>query len=227
MKKLLLMLALPVALLAADDLEKLRDKQDRPGLEKAAAALQTQADRTPDNSEVWYKAATAQSYAAEVAMELKDKPGSQRLAEAGIKDIEKAISLDGKKADYYRLLGTLCGQVIPANPLMGVLTYGKKAKESLDKAIALDPKSSKAFLARGVGNYYLPANFGGGPDVAIKDLQEALRLDPKNADAHLWMGMTLKKKQQNAQAREEFQKALQLSPDRIWTKQQLEKTPAQ
>jgi len=226
-KKLLLLFALPVALLAADDLEKLRDKQDRPGLEKTAAALQAQADRTPENPESWYKAATAQSYAAEVAMEMKDKPGSQRLAEAGIKDIEKAISIDGKKADYYRLLGTLCGQVIPANPLMGVLTYGKTAKESLDKAIALDPKSSKAYLARGVGNYYLPANFGGGPDVAIKDLQEALRLDPKNADAHLWMGMTLKKKQQNAQAREEFQKALQISPDRIWTKQQLEKTPAQ
>ncbi len=227
MKKLILICALPLALLAADDLERLRDKQDRPGLEKAALALQTQAERAPDGPEAWYRAAAAESYAAEVAMELRDKQGSQRFAEAGIKHIEKAIQLDPKKADYYRLLGTLCGQVIPANPIMGVLTYGKKAKEALDKAIAMDPKSSKAFLARGVGNYYLPANFGGGPDVAIKDLQEAIRLDPRNADAHLWMGMTLKKKQQNAQAREELQKALQLAPERIWTKQQLEKTPAQ
>ena len=212
---------------AADEMEKLRDRQDRAGLEKLAAAFQANAEKNPGTADGWYKAGIAQSYVAEVAFEQRDKGGSQRVAELGVKDEEKAIGINGNVADYYRVLGTLCGQVIPANPIMGVLSYGKRAKEALDKAISMDPKSAKAHVARGVGFYYLPSNFGGGPDVAIADLQQAIQLDPKNAEAYLWLGMALKKKQQNAQAREAFQKSLQLSPERIWTKQQLEKTPPQ
>lgn len=212
---------------AAEDLEKLRNRQDRAALEKASADLQAAAEKNAGSADAWYRAAIAKSFAAEVAMEQRDKGGSQRFAEAGVKDMEKAISINGNVADYYRVLGTLCGQVIPANPIVGALSYGKRAKEALDKAIALDPKSSKAYVARGVGNYYLPTNFGGGPDNAMKDFERAVSLDAKNADAYLWLGLSYKKKGQNAQAREALQKSLQLAPDRVWTKQQLDKTPAQ
>jgi Tfp pilus assembly protein PilF len=41
------------------------------------------------------------------------------------------------------------------------------------------------------------------------------------------MGIALSKQHQYAQAREAFTKSLQLDPDRVWTKQQLDKTPAQ
>ena len=47
----------------------------------------------------------------------------------------------------------------------------------------MDPKSPRAFVAHGVGYYYLPANFGGGPENAIKDFKQAIALDPKSADA--------------------------------------------
>jgi tetratricopeptide (TPR) repeat protein len=213
--------------LAADELEKLRDRQDRAGLETRAAALQAAAEKTPNDANGWYRAAMAYSSVAEVAMELRDKNGAQKAAETGVKDADKAIALNQSNADYYRILGTLCGQVIPANPIMGALAYGKKAKDALDKAIAMDPKSAKAFVAHGVGYYYLPANFGGGPDNAIKDFRQAIALDPKSAEAYLWMGIAMKKQHQNAQAREALTKSLQLDPDRIWTKDQLEKTPAQ
>ena len=173
----------------------------------------------------WYQAAIAYSYVAEVAMEVRDKAGAERAAEAGVADAEKAIELNGKNADYYRLLGTLCGQVIPANPIMGALTYGKRAKEALDKAVEMDPKSSKAFVAHGVGYYYLPVNFGGGPENAIRDFKQAIALDPKSAEAYLWMGIALKKEHQNAKAREALAKSLEIDPDRAWTKDQLEKTP--
>ena len=112
--------------------------------------------KTPEK---WYRAAIAYSYAAEVAYELRDKGGSERAAEAGVADAEKAIALNGKNAEYYRVLGTLCGQVIPANPIMGALAYGKRAKEALDKAIEMDPKSARAHVAHGVGYYYLPGEF--------------------------------------------------------------------
>jgi tetratricopeptide (TPR) repeat protein len=82
-------------------------------------------------------------------------------------------------------------------------------------------------VAHGVGFYYLPASFGGGPENAMKDYKEAIALDPKSAEAYLWMGIALSKQHQYAQAREAFTKSLQLDPDRVWTKQQLDKTPAQ
>ncbi len=210
---------------AADDLTKLRDRQDRAGLDRAAASLQQAADKSPGDANAQYRAAVAWSYDAEVAMELRDKPAAERAAEAGVKDAERAVALNGRNAEYYRVLGTLCGQVIPANPILGVLSYGKRAKEALDKAIELDPKSSEAFVSQGVGNYYLPANFGGGPDNAIKDFRRAVELNPRNADAWLWLGLALRKNHQDPQAREAFEKSLQLDPDRVWTKQQLEKTP--
>jgi tetratricopeptide (TPR) repeat protein len=227
MRTLTAILLLTSLSMAADDLNKLRDRQDRPGLDAHAAALQAAAEKTPNDADAWYHAAIAYSYVAEVAMEVRDKNAAQRAAEIGAGDADKAIALNGKNAEYYRVLGTLCGQIIPANPIMGALTYGRRAKDALDKAIEMDPKSARAFVAHGVGYYYLPVNFGGGPDNAIKDFRQALALDPKSADAYLWMGIALKKQHQNAQAREALTKSLQLDPDRVWTKDQLEKTPAQ
>jgi tetratricopeptide (TPR) repeat protein len=227
MRIFLALLILSSLAIAADDLDKLRDRQDRPGLDARAMALQAAAEKTPADATGWYRAAIAYAYVAEVAMETRDKNGAQRAAEVGAGDAEKAIALNGKVADYYRVLGTLCGQVIPANPLAGILSYGKRAKDALDKAIEMDPKSARAFVAHGVGYYYLPANFGGGPDNALKDFRQAIALDPKSAEAYLWMGIAMKKQHQNAQAREALAKSLQLDPDRVWTKDQLEKTPAQ
>jgi tetratricopeptide (TPR) repeat protein len=121
----------------------------------------------------------------------------------------------------------LCGQVIPANPIMGALAYGKRAKDALEQAIQMDPKSASARVAHGVGFYYLPASFGGGPENAMKDYQEAIRLDPKSAEAYLWMGIAYSKQHQVAQARDAFKKSLQLDTDRLWAKQELDKLPAQ
>ncbi|HWE48788.1 MAG TPA: tetratricopeptide repeat protein [Bryobacteraceae bacterium] len=218
---------LTTSVFAADDLEKLRDRQDRAGLTQSAAALAAAAEKTPNEADAWYKAAVAQSLLAEVAMELGDKLGSQKAAEEGAREAEKALALNSRNAEYYRIEGTLCGQIIPANPIMGALTYGRRAKEALDKAIEMDPKSSKAFIAHGVGYYYLPVNFGGGPENAMKDFRQALAIDPKSAEAYLWIGIAQRKLKKNTEAREAFNKSLQLDPGRIWTKSMLDKTPPQ
>ena len=123
-------------------------------------------------------------------------------------------------------LGTLYGQVIPANVLMG-LSYGKKCKDAIQKAIEKDPKLASAYEARGVGNYYLPQQLGGGFEMAIADFHKAIELEPNRAEAYLWLGLSLRKQNKNAEARQAFQKGLELDPNRVWIKQQLDKTPAQ
>jgi tetratricopeptide (TPR) repeat protein len=208
------------------DLEKARDKQDRTTLERIAGTMASAAKAAPKDADAQFRAALAASYQAEVAIELKDKASAKSAADAGIAFAEKAIELQPKNAENYRLLATLCGQVVPANPLGG-MSYGKRAKEAINKALELNPKSPEVHLAEGVGNFYLPAMLGGGPELAAKNFNEAIALDPKCADAYLWMGLTLRKLHKNPEARQAFAKSLELNPHRIWTKDQLEKTPAQ
>jgi tetratricopeptide (TPR) repeat protein len=209
--------------LAGDSLLAARDAQNRPGLEKQIQALQAAAK--PNDAASLYRLALAQSYLAEVAQELRDKNAAKSAAEAGMDSARKAIALKQDAAEYHRLLGTLCGQVIPANVLAG-LKYGRCAQESVNQALKLNPNLSEAHMARGVGNYYLPASFGGGVELAIKDFEKAIQLNPKSADAYLWLGIALRKANRNADARKALAKSVELNPNRVWAKQQLEKTPA-
>lgn len=223
MSAIILMAALMVA---PGALESARDRQDRAALEKQISELTAAAQKTPRDADAEYRVALASSYLAEVSLELRDKKQAQQAAEAGIEAAQRAIGINSKNAEYYRVLGTLCGQVVPAN-LLFALSYGKRAREAIDKALELDPKSAQAYLARGVGNYYLPEAMGGGPGVAIPDFKKAAALDPASAEVYLWLGLALRKDHHNADARQAFEKARQLDPARIWIKEQLEKTPAQ
>jgi len=207
------------------DLMKARDRQDRPALERFASDLRAVADKQLSDAVAQYRAALAASYSAEVAIELRDKVAAKNAAQSGLEAADRAVSLKPDSAENQRILGTLCGQMISSNSL-AALKYGKCALDSVNKAIELDPKSSMAYLSRGVGNYYLPPAFGGGPELAAKDFRKAIDLDAKNADAWLWLGVALRRANQADEARKAIAKSLELNPNRAWARQQLEKTPA-
>jgi tetratricopeptide (TPR) repeat protein len=205
-------------------IETARDLQDRPALEKAVNEFAAAAAKSPNDADTQYRLALACSYQAEVDIELHDKKAGQQAAERGIRAGEKAVSLNGNNAEYLRVLGTLYGQAIVDIP--SGLSYGPKAKDAINRAVEKAPKSSAVYVARGVGNFYLPAMLGGGPKPAIEDFKKAIQLDPNNSEAYLWLGVSLHKDNQAAEARKAFQKSLALDPKRVWTKQQLDKTPA-
>ncbi len=210
----------------SSDLEKARDAQDRPTLDRIAAHMSAEAQKQPDDAVAQYKLALAESYVGEVAIELRDKGQAHSAAEAGIKAAERAVALKPDNAEYHRVYGTLCGQAISAMGLQGI-KYGRCAQEEVNKAVQLDPKSAINYVSRGVGYYYLPQALGGGMELAIKDFQKAIELDPKLTEAHLWLGLALRKSNKNPEARKEFQRVVEMNPARVWAKQQLEKTPAQ
>lgn len=225
----LLLLAMAPASLNAEtgsELERARDRQDRVTLEKLVDARAAEAQKKPEDAAAQYRFAVAESYLAEVGQEVRDKGLAFSAAESGIRAAERAVALDANSAEYNRILGTLCGQAISGNGL-AALKYGKCALTSVNRAIELDPKSPDAYLSHGVGYFYLPPAFGGGVDVAIKDFQKALDLNPKSAEAYLWLGVAMRKTNRNAEARKALEKALELNPNRLWAKQQLEKIPAQ
>jgi len=227
MRILLLATSLVWVALAADDsdLLKARDHQDRAALEKMAAEARAAAEKQPNDAAAQYRVALSESYSAEVAIELHDKASAKNAAQAGVDAATKAVSMKPDFAEYQRVLGTLCGQMVSSSSLAG-LRYGRCALEAVDKAIELDPKSSMAFVSHGVGNYYLPQAFGGGIDLAIKDFRKAIELNSKNADAWLWLGLALRRSNQPGEAQKAFEHSLELNPNRAWAHQQLEKTPS-
>jgi tetratricopeptide (TPR) repeat protein len=207
-------------------LQDARDRQDRVALAHMAQELSDTAQKKANDADAHYRAALAGSYLAEVAIEQKDKNESRAAAEAAIKEAQRAVELKPTVAEYHRVLGMLCGQAVPGANIMAAMKWGKCAQESINKAIELDPKSALAYVGRGVGNYYLPAAFGGGAEVAIKDFEKAIELDPRLAEAHVWLGIALRKANRNAEARKALERAIQLNPRRVWAKEQLSKTPA-
>jgi tetratricopeptide (TPR) repeat protein len=209
------------------DLEQARDAQDRARLEHTSAYLSGVADKQASDAHAQYQAALADSTMAEVATEVHDKTQARTASEAGMKFAERALALQAGVAEYHRILGTLCGQAAAAAGGLGALKYGRCALDEVNKAVELDPKASLNYLSRGIGNYYLPAAFGGGVELAVKDFEKAIEIDARSADAHLWLGIALRKLNREADARKALAKAVELNPARMWAKQQLEKTPAQ
>jgi Flp pilus assembly protein TadD len=68
---------------------------------------------------------------------------------------------------------------------------------------------------------------GGGVDLALKDFDQAISLDPKLSDAYLWKGITLRKANRIGEARQALEQASKLAPGRVWIKEQLQKLPPQ
>jgi tetratricopeptide (TPR) repeat protein len=207
------------------ELVRARDAQDQPALQRIASQASARADKEAGDAAAQYWAALAESTLAEVAMETRDKNLSRAAAEAGLKTAERATTLKPDIAEYHRIYGTLCGQAAAAVGGLGALKYGRCSLDEVSKAVQLDAKSAMNYLSKGIGNFYLPAALGGGVELAIKDFEKAAELDHKLADAHLWLGVALRKLNRNVEARKEFQKAVELDPARVWARQQLEKTP--
>jgi tetratricopeptide (TPR) repeat protein len=220
------MLLFAVLTIAASmpELERARDQQDRAALERLSSELTKAAESRSNDPVAQYRAALALSYTAEVAMEVRDKNAAKIAAERGIKTAERAVALKPTESEYHRILGTLCGQIIPAH-LMSGLRYGRCAQEAINKAVELNPKSAMAYLSRAIGNYYLPSMLGGGVETGINDCRKAIQLDASLAEGYLWLGIMLRKANQPVEARKALMKSIELNPKRVWAKQQLEKTP--
>jgi tetratricopeptide (TPR) repeat protein len=204
-------------------LDSARDRQDRAALQKMADEYAAAAAKAPKDAAAQYRFALASSYVAQVAQEQRDRKTAQQAADRGIKAAERAVALQ-PDAEHYRLLGTLYGQAIA--DVMSGISYGPRAKEAINKAVEKAPRSAAVYVARGVGNYYLPAQLGGGTKAAIPDFRKAIELDARNAEAWLWLGLSLRKDNRDAEARQALQKSLELNPNRVWAKQELDKTPA-
>jgi serine/threonine-protein kinase len=82
------------------------------------------------------------------------------------------------------------------------------ARDAIDRALSLDPRSAEAYAARGLLASVYHHNFA----AAERDLLTAIDLDPNNVIAHQWYSYTLIKERRTGKARDESDLALRLDP---------------
>ncbi len=117
-----------------------------------------------------------------------------------LKDLDRAIALDGKNARAYRLRGDLMRE---AGGDAG------KAAADLSMAISLDPNDAEAYELRGVVHTEQRRL-----DRALADYDQAIRLKPDYAQAYADRGVAFYLRGDNEKAVRDYDEAIRLDPER-------------
>ena len=157
----------------------------------------------------------------------KDKNLSVRYFDDAIIHLEKSKLLNPNFVDSHTILSATYGSKIRVIPGKAVF-LGGRAEDELKVALEMEPSNPRAWLHRGIGEFFTPRLFGGGKKTALKSLQKALelykeeqRLDPEDLqwgedEAHIWVGIVYKDWQQFKKAKVSYDAALEVNPQNLW-----------
>ena len=149
------------------------------------------------------------------------------------KHLEKAMELKSTWGEPFALYASMLGMEI-ALDWNKAMTLGMEINEYFGRAFELDPENPRINLLKGSSDLYTPAEYGGGPDVAIGSLTQAVDLFEKEnvqdplepswgkEEALTFLGMAYMQKGDKNKARELFLKALEVNPEFGFAKDNLE-----
>ncbi len=120
---------------------------------------------------------------------------------------QKSVELDTTFAQGYAGLAQT-HVTMASNSMDDWVQHYRWARQFAEMALQLDPHQSDALAA--LGNYY--SDYERNYEASIEALQEAIKINPKNATAHQWLAETLLTKGDIPQARQAIDIAKYLSP---------------
>lgn len=159
----------------------------------------------------------------------EDKDKALEFVDDGIKHLEESIDLKGDFAESHSLLASLYGSKIAIKPMIG-MTLGPKSGEAQKRALELDSQNPRSHLIAGESAYYTPKAYGGGKEKALKYLHQAAdyftTYRPEKEiyptwgyeETYAYLGLIQMERGNLTQAKESFQKALQINPHYGWVK---------
>lgn len=134
------------------------------------------------------------------------RPGGGNLREA-IGHLERAIALDPQYAAAHAELAN-CYAILPVGADGDPRQSSRLARESADRALALDPRLADAYVARGTALFWFEWDWKG----AEEDFLEAIRLEPNDALAHLRYAHLLSNAGRAVEAERHARRAERLDP---------------
>jgi tetratricopeptide (TPR) repeat protein len=148
--------------------------------------------------------------------------------------LEKAIEIDPECGELYALKASLMGFDIALHQDRA-MSLGLQIFQNFTMAFQKSPDNPRVCFLKGVSDLYTPAQWGGGPDPALKNLIRAAELfdgqDTSNPvrpswgyeETHTFMAMAYLQKREINLAREHFKRALEINPDYALAKDELKK----
>jgi tetratricopeptide (TPR) repeat protein len=205
------------------------DLGDERGLEEARALAERALTAYPDDPYLLH-------YYGYVLYRIASRHGCDEEAEPECvwKLLQRAedvleASLDAKPmAETYALQASVYGLMIGEKNELGSL-LGQQIDGIQSRALSLDPDNPRVWLLKGIGELYTPEAFGGGPEAALRSLEQAAEAFETDApappeprwgrvDVHVWLGQVHAARGEKEKAREEYQRALALEPRHAWVR---------
>jgi tetratricopeptide (TPR) repeat protein len=160
----------------------------------------------------------------------KDKAG--KMLDQAVDQLKKSQELNEQFPESYALLSSCYGQQIGMSPWK-VMVLGVKSGNAIDRAVELGPENPRVWLAKAIGTNYTPKLFGGGKDKALEEIRKAIFFYEQGKqrdqilpcwgydEAYAWFGIILKETGDPGQAKEMWEKGLEINPQNGWIKYQL------
>ena len=144
--------------------------------------------------------------------------------EQGIEAGRKAVAAKPDRPEGHFWTAANMGGMAEGFGLRAGLRYRGAIKESLEKALAIDPAYLEGSADRALGRWYarVPGLFGGSDTKAVEHLQQSLKYAPNSIPTHFFLGEVYLEMDRPEDARREFEAviAAPFTPD--WTPEERE-----
>ncbi|QOL25972.1 tetratricopeptide repeat protein [Thalassotalea sp. LPB0316] len=178
----------------------------------------TEQNESYDQGLALYRLAIAQNITA-------DTENAIASLDKAMSVMESHVEQQPNDGEAWALLAQIYGLKVSYEPMKGAL-YGPKSGHALAKACELAPNSPRTYLVKGVGEYNTPAMFGGSKTAALSSLDKAIKLFSSDssenqwgeAEAYVWRGLTHLAQNNQQQAINDWQHALEIAPSYGWAK---------
>lgn len=171
-------------------------------------------------------------YRMGVVIERLDEERANAYLDSAIEHLEAALEKDEHFAEANALLASCYGIKISFSPIKGII-YGPKSSRLIEKAKELAPANPRVALLDAIGIYNTPAIFGGGKEKGLQAMKRSAELFDKwkdtdplqpswgNEEVYAWIGIAHAKRKEVIQARNAFERALEINPNFGWVKYKL------
>jgi tetratricopeptide (TPR) repeat protein len=197
---------------------------DRPRLEAARKLADRATVLYPKNALLQHYLGYA-AYRSVQLPETSDEAKKALLVQ-GLSALATANQLEPMAESYILRWAMMAETITDAGSAMAVVGA---MQEELAQAMRLGKENPRVWLVDGVGSFFTPPMWGGGPETALQHLTKAEALfktdhpgkampDWGRAEVYAWLGVMHQKLGHTDESRRAYQEALRIEPGLLWVK---------